>query len=133
GRAAVSRLSQGDGFGVAVAAAAACGVVGGVGVPAGPDDAQPGAGEDADGVWVAAAAGACFAVDALGPGRGVARVVGVEGERLTGLRVGRVAEADGALLAAAFGYGDGAAECGRLVGAGCAVEERSHFGDDLAE
>jgi hypothetical protein len=29
------------------------GVVGGVGVPAGPDDAEPGAGDDADGVGVA--------------------------------------------------------------------------------
>ncbi|HWR48065.1 MAG TPA: hypothetical protein VN327_10715, partial [Pseudonocardiaceae bacterium] len=34
------------------------GVVGGVGVPAGPDDADPGAGHDAGGVGVAFAAGA---------------------------------------------------------------------------
>src|SRR5919201_5912931 len=117
----MSRLSQGRGLEVAVVSAAAGGVVGGVGVPAGPDDAQPGAGEDADGVCVAAAAGACVAVDAFGPGGGAAGVVGVEGERFARLRVGRVPEADGALLAAAFGDRGGAAERGRLVGACGAV------------
>src|SRR5215210_8116517 len=106
----MSRLSQGQGVDVVLLAAPACWVVGGVGVPAGPDDAQPGAGEDADGVWVAAAAGSCLAVDAFGPGGAVAGVVGVQGERLAGFRVGGVAEADGVLPAAAFGDGDGAAE-----------------------
>ena len=43
------------------------GVVRGVGVPAGPDDADPGAGHDAVGVGVAFAAGSGVAVDALGP------------------------------------------------------------------
>src|SRR5205085_750729 len=41
----MSRLGQGQTFEVAFAAASPCGVVGRVGVPAGPDDAQPGAGE----------------------------------------------------------------------------------------
>src|SRR5437588_13037384 len=108
----MSRLSQGQTFEVAFAAASACGVVGRVGVPAGPDDAEPGAGEDADGVWVAAAAGAGFAVDPVGPGGGVAGVVGVEGERLAGFGVGRVPEADGVVLAAAFGDRYCAAERG---------------------
>lgn len=67
----MSRLSQADGFEVAVASAAACGLVGGFGVPAGRDDAQPGAGEDADGVRVPAAASACFAVDPFGGSEGV--------------------------------------------------------------
>jgi hypothetical protein len=67
--AAVSRLCQGHAVEVAFVAASAGGVVGAVAVPAGPDDAQPGAGEDADGVGVAAAAGAGVAVDAFSPGR----------------------------------------------------------------
>src|SRR5207244_12108548 len=80
------------------------GVVGLAGVPAGPDDAQPGAGEDADGVWVAAAAGAGAVVDVGGPGAAVAGVVGEGGERLAGAGVAGVAEADGAVGAGGFGH-----------------------------
>ena len=129
----MSRLSQGHWFEVAFAAASACGVVGGLVVPAGPDDAQPGAGEDADGVWVAAAAGAGVAVDAFGPGRAVAGVVGPDGERLARFCVAGVAEADGVLAAAVFGDGHAAAERGGFVGACGAVEQRSDFGDELCE
>jgi hypothetical protein len=129
----VSRRSQGHGCEVVFVAAAAVGVVGGVGVPAGPDDAEPGAGEDAYGVCVAAASGAGVAVDAFGPGGGVAGLVGVEGERLARLGVGGIAKGDGALLAAAFGHWDGAAERSRFVGAFGAVEQWPDLGDELAE
>lgn len=43
------------------------GVVGGVVLPAVPDDVEPGAGEDADGVGVSAAAVAGSSVDVSGP------------------------------------------------------------------
>ena len=44
------------------------GVVGGVGVPAGPHDAEPGAGQDPDGVGVVLAASAGVGVQLGGPG-----------------------------------------------------------------
>lgn len=43
-------------------------VVGGAVVPAGPDDSQPGAGDDAEGVGVAFAAGAGVGIELCGPG-----------------------------------------------------------------
>ncbi len=52
------------------------GVVGGAGLPAAPDDVDPGAGQDADGVRVVFAAGAGGAVDGRGPGAGVPGVAG---------------------------------------------------------
>src|SRR5258708_22584027 len=51
------------------------GVVGGVGLPAVPDDVEPGSGEDADGVWVVLAAVDGAVVDFGGPGVGVAGIV----------------------------------------------------------
>jgi hypothetical protein len=48
------------------------GVVGGVVLPAAPEYACPGAAEDADRVWVVAAACACSLVDVVGPGVPVA-------------------------------------------------------------
>jgi fatty acid desaturase len=48
------------------------GVVGRGLLPAGPDDPEPGTGDDAGGVWVALAAGAGVGVQAPGPGRGQA-------------------------------------------------------------
>jgi hypothetical protein len=52
-------------------------VVGGVVLPAAPDDVEPGAGEDADGVRMIVAAGSGFGVEVGGPGVGV---VGIAGE-----------------------------------------------------
>ena len=56
----------------ALEAAVVVGVVGGVVVPGAPEDAQPGAAEDADGVGVVAAALAGAVVDVGGPGVPVA-------------------------------------------------------------
>jgi len=47
-------------------------VVGGAGLPAAPDDVDPGAGQDAHGVRVVFAAGAGVVVEGRGPGAGVA-------------------------------------------------------------
>src|SRR3972149_11808498 len=49
--------------------------------PRTPDDAQPGAREDAYGVGMITAAGSCLGIDVRGPGVGVARVIGQAGER----------------------------------------------------
>ena len=51
--------------------AVGCRVVGQVVLPAAPDDASPGAGQDADSVRVVAAAGCGFVVQVGGPGAGV--------------------------------------------------------------
>ena len=56
--------------------AVAIGVVGGVGGPAGPDDVDPGSGQDADGVGVVVSAGACSPVEVGGPQVGVSAVAG---------------------------------------------------------
>ena len=50
------------------------GVVRGVVLPAAPDDVEPGAGEDADGVGVVVAAGSGSLVEVGGPGVGAAAV-----------------------------------------------------------
>ena len=71
GRVLLSRL-----FGECCGGAVLGGVVGDAVEPAGPYDADPGAGEDADGVGVVLAAGAGVGVDLAGPGAGVAAVVG---------------------------------------------------------
>src|SRR5437763_1665633 len=73
------------------------------------------------------------AMCSVAPGGGAAGVVCVEGDCLAGFGVGGVAEADGVLLAAAFGDWGGAAEGGGFVGVGGAVEQGSDFSDDLAE
>src|SRR5512139_129605 len=48
--------------------------------PAAPDDADPGAGQDADGVGMVVAAGSGRGVDLRGPGAGVSAVVGECGD-----------------------------------------------------
>jgi hypothetical protein len=58
------------------------GVVGGVVGPAAPDHADPGSGEDANGVWVSGAAGAGAVVDVFGPGAGLSAVGGEVDEGL---------------------------------------------------
>src|SRR5262249_20857736 len=64
------------------------GVVGGAVLPAAPDDADPGAGEDAYGVWVAFAAVDGVVVDLGGPGAGVAGIVGEVDQGVAELLVG---------------------------------------------
>jgi len=76
---------------------------GGVGkalLPAGPEDAEPGAGEDADGMRMIAAAGARLLVDVRGPVRGVSRMVGNRGMRESQALITRPAEGDATVFSA---------------------------------
>src|SRR5215467_6430803 len=91
-------------------------VVGGVVLPAAPDDADPGAGEDADGVGVVFAGGTGLVVDAGGPGAGVAAVVGVDGDGPAEPLVAGPAEVHGAVLAGFPGDGGDPGEGGDGVG-----------------
>lgn len=59
-------------------------VVGGVVLPASPDDGGPGAGEDTNGVWVVAVPGPGLGVEIRGPGVGVSGVAGEVTERSSG-------------------------------------------------
>jgi hypothetical protein len=56
--------------------AMAAGIIGGVGLPAGPDDVDPGAGQDAYGVRMIVSAGAGAAVELGGPWVCPARPIG---------------------------------------------------------
>src|SRR5437762_650860 len=80
-------------------------VVGDVVLPASPDDVCPGAGEDAHGVGVVAAAGGCLGVQVGGPGVGAAGVAGEIAQGVTQLFVGAPAERDGFDLARLSGRG----------------------------
>ena len=62
--------------------------------PGTPEHAHPGAGEDADGVGMVAAAGASAGVDICSPGAGVAGVVGQTGECSAQAMVAGPAEGD---------------------------------------
>src|ERR1700722_19291853 len=84
------------------------GVVGGVVLPAAPDDVGPGAGEDADGVGGVAAACNCLVVEVGGPGAGAAGVAGEVAEGVAELLVAGPAEGDGAHFAGLAGGGGGA-------------------------
>src|SRR6476659_8490546 len=69
----------------ALEGAVTLGVVGAVGAPAGPDDVDPGAGQDAHGVRVVVSAGAGSPVEVGGPGVGVAGVAGEVADRVAEL------------------------------------------------
>ena len=75
-------------------------------LPGAPEDAHPGAGEDADGVGVLAATGAGSAVDGGGPDTGVSGVVGEACDGEAQPFVAGPAEDDAAAFAG--GVGDGA-------------------------
>ena len=62
-------------------------VIDGVGVPARPDHAEPGAGDDPNRVWMSDAALTCTRVEVLSPRRAVSCVVGEAGERDSSARV----------------------------------------------
>src|SRR5450755_298874 len=89
--------------GEAAGGAVECRVVGDAVEPAAVDDADPGAGQDADGVRVVLAAGPGGCVDLGGPGAGGAAVVGEGGHGLAESLVAGPAEVDGAVLAGGLG------------------------------
>ena len=70
------------------------GVVGGVVLPAVPDDVEPGAGEDADGVGVVVAAGDGAVVEVGRPGVGSAAVAGEVADGVAELFVCSPTESD---------------------------------------
>lgn len=69
-------------------------LVGGVVVPAAPDDPEPGAGQDPDGVGVIQPACAGSGIGVLGPGVGGAAAVGEVDDRLAETVVAAAAERD---------------------------------------
>src|ERR1700722_7702378 len=93
-------------------------VVGGSVLPAVPDDEEPGAGEDADGVGMVVAASSGSVVEVGGPGAGVARVAGEVGDGVAELLVAGPAEGDCAHLAGLAGGGRGAGQAGEGLGGG---------------
>jgi hypothetical protein len=64
------------------------GIVGRAVLPAVPDDEEPGAGEDADGVGVVVAPGPGAVVEVVGPGAGAAGVAGEVGDGVAELLTG---------------------------------------------
>src|SRR4051794_17942393 len=94
------------------------GVVGLVIEPGAPDDAQPGAGEDAHGMRVIAATLASSRIDAAGPQVGVARVVGQTSDGAAQSMVAGPAKAHAARLARLVGQRDDAGLGGQPIVAG---------------
>ena len=89
------------------------GVVGGVVLPAVPDDVEPCAGEDAYGVGMVVSAGDGAVVEVGGPEVGASRVAGEVGDGVAQLFVASPAEADGAYLAGLSGRGCDSGEAGQ--------------------
>jgi hypothetical protein len=95
--------------------------------PAAPDDADPGAGQDAHGVGVVLASAAGVVVDAGGPRAWVAAVVGEGDDRVAESFVAGPAELHRAVLAGLAGdRGDDMALCGELLGAATSRLDGTH-------
>src|SRR5918992_2070591 len=94
------------------------GVVGGFVVPAAPDHADPGAGQDADGVGVVFACPAGVVVELGGPWAGASAVVGERGDRLPESLVARPPKVHGLVLAGGLGDRSASGQRGDRVG-GC--------------
>src|SRR5271170_7437952 len=105
------------------------GVVGGVVLPAAPDDVRPGAGDDADGVGVVAAAGDGPVVEVGGPGAGAAGVAGEVAERVAELLVGSPPEGDGLDFAGLAGGGGDPGQAGQGVAGGEAAAGVADLGE----
>ena len=80
------------------------GVVGHAVLPASADDVEPGAGEDADGVWVVVAAVAGTLVEVGGPGVGVVGVASEVDYGAAQLLIDGPAEADDLVFAGPGGW-----------------------------
>src|SRR5215210_1522611 len=109
----VSTLAVEESVEVAVAG----GVIGDAVLPAAPEDAGPGASEDAGGVWVVAAAGGRAVVGVVGPGMPVAGAVGEHADVVAQALVAGPAEAGVAALAGFLGDGGLAGVGGEAVSA----------------
>ena len=109
----------------------ASGVVGDAVAPAAPEDTGPGAGEDADGVRVVAAAQAGAAVDVSGPGGLVTGVVREAGESAPQAFVAGITEGHAAVLAGFEGDRSDTGLGGELLVAGEAGTIVAELGEDL--
>jgi len=107
-------------------------VVGGAGLPAAPEDADPGASQDAHGVGVIAPTSASVPVDGSGPGMGVAGVVGPSGEGLTKPLVAGEAAGDAPVFAGGVGDGGDPAFAGELILGSEAKAIVAELGEDLS-
>jgi len=96
-----------------------------------PEDADPGAREDADGVGVVAASGSGSAIDVGRPGGGVAGVVGEAGDGSPEAAVASPAEDDAAALAGLARDRSHAGLGGELVGGLEALADVAELGQDL--
>jgi hypothetical protein len=107
-------------------------VVGLVVLPGFPEGAGPGAGEDSCGVGMVAAAFSGTLVDAGGPGRAVAGIVGETGDG--GAQPVIAGEAEGNAMAFARSVGDGADAGlgGELAFSGEAFADIAELGEDLS-
>src|SRR5690625_3770757 len=94
------------------------GIVGGVVLPAVPDDVEPGLGKDADGVWVIVSTCHGAVVEVGGPEVSASGVTGEVGDRVTQLLIARPAEADDMELAGLSGGGRNSGETGQRFGRG---------------
>ncbi len=108
------------------------GVVGFAIVPGAPDDAQPSASEDANGVRVVAAPGLGLGVDVSGPGIGMARVVGQAGKRCAQTVIAGPAEDDRLGLARCVGDGSDAGLGGEVLVAHEALAHAAELGQELS-
>jgi hypothetical protein len=112
------------------------GLVGGVVLPAAPEDAGPGAAECAAGVGVVLSAGAGSGVDVVGPGVPVACAVSQDAEVAAQALVAGPAEGGVALFAGLFGDGCLTGVSGEGIGGGVSgavvadLGEQAGCGDD---
>src|SRR5579863_8101160 len=107
--------------------------VGGVGVPAGPDDAKPGAHEDADDVRVSLLQGGVTCIEVGGPARAVTGVVREACERLARVVVRGPAEVDAMVEAGGFRNRRCAALSGGVVDVEAAIEDGTELANELRE
>ena len=99
--------------------------------PAFPQDAKPGAREDAHGMGMIAATCTSGGVDLRGPGRRVAGVAGPRGDGAAQAMVAGPAEADAARFAALVGHGRNARLGGQLLLGEEAFAHVAELGEDL--
>ena len=106
-------------------------VVGSAVLPAAPQDAGPRAGEDADGVRMATAAGTGALINEGGPARSLPRIIGEGSEGAAQALVAGPAEDDGMVLTGGMSDGGQAALGGELFIAGEAGAIVTELGEDL--
>src|SRR5271169_6776473 len=98
-------------------------------LPAVPDDGEPGAGKDADGVWVVVASGSGAPVEVGGPRVGSAGVAGEVADGVAQLFVAGPTEADGAYFAGLAGRGGDTGQAHQRLGGGELGAAVADFGE----